>query len=105
MFPDVLYDRAFVHSLSRAKKSVCESVCWRLTSVLGLFDGRRRGICFDSVVVSPSVYNQLLVCVAAVGFLANRWSTVPLCGVGRDIKHCGLPSLPAKLDPATAADL
>lgn len=57
---------------------MCLCVC-KLTSGLALSDGRRRGIYFDSVVVSPSVYNQLCLCVraAALVVLANRWSTVP----------------------------
>lgn len=83
----------WVASVEQSK--VC--VCCKLTSGLALSDGRRRGIYFDSVVVSPSVYNQPCVRADALVLLANRWSTGPRCRVVGDVEQCGLPSLPVKL--------
>lgn len=67
----------WVASVEQSKVCVC--VCCKLTSGFALSDGRRRGIYFDSVVVSPSVYNQLCLRAhaAAMVLLANRWSTGP----------------------------
>lgn len=91
-------DSTSVDGFRGAEQSVCVCV-HKLTSGLVLSDGRRRGIYFDSVVVSPSVYNQLCQCArtAAMILPATRWSTVPWCRVGRDIEPCGLPSLLANL--------
>lgn len=94
-------------------KKECEEVCvcvrvhcCELTRGLALSDSRRMGIYFDSVVVSPSVCDQLpvYVCAAAVRLPANRWPPAPRlqCWEGREALR--LAQFAKKIHSATAAD-